>query len=133
MKKSVFMMMTFLLLIQIDGLSQKKGEQNKVKGDTISVDSLEYRLIVSDPGFETWLATQKPENYYSKNYYEQKNRLYVTEWNYRYMTISNNGFYESYINYSPSIDYGLDLNYKLYYYFRYFEEKNHVRLLSSGR
>ena len=46
MKKSVFMMMAFLLLIQIDGLSQKKGEQNKVKGDTISVDSLEYRLIV---------------------------------------------------------------------------------------
>jgi hypothetical protein len=104
MKKFVFMMMAFLLLIQIDGLSQKKGDQNKVKGDTISVDSLEYRLIVSDPGFETWLATQKPENYYSKNYYEQKNRLYVTEWNYRYMTMSNNGFYESYINYSPSID-----------------------------
>ncbi len=133
MKKSVFIILALLFLFHIDGLAQSKSEKYKTKSDTISVDSLEYRLIVLDPGFETWLATQKPESFYSKDYYEQKNRLYVAEWNYRYMTLRNDGLYDSYIDYHPNVDYGLDLNYKLYYYFRYFEEKNHVRLINGVR
>ncbi len=40
---------------------------------------------------------------------------------------------DSYIDYRPNIDYGLDLNYKLYYYFKYFEERNNIRLLPGGR
>ncbi len=133
MKKSVFITLAFLLLIQFNGYSQKEGRHTTIKNDTVSVDSLEYRLIIDDPGFETWLATQLPESYYSKDYYEQKNRLYVQEWNIRYQSMSNNGMYNSYIDYNPNIDYGLDLNYKLYYYFKYFEKMNHIKLLSGGR
>jgi len=133
MKKSVFITLAFLILVQFNGYGQKEGSRTTVKNDTVSVDSLEYRLVVDDPGFETWLATQLPESYYSQTYYEQKNRLYVQEWNIRYQSMSNNGMYNSYINYNPNIDYGLDLNYKLYYYFKYFEKMNHVKLLSGGR
>ncbi len=133
MKKSVFVIMVILVAFQTDGFSQNKMNMNKVKADTLKVDSLEYRLIVLDPGFDTWLKTQPPENYYSKEYYEQKNRLYVTEWNQRYLTAQNSGLYETYIDYNSNTDYGLDLNYKLYYYFRYFEETNHVRLINSAR
>jgi hypothetical protein len=133
MKKYVFLMLAFLLLLRLDGYGQKKDRDIKVKNDTVTVDSLEYRLVVEDPGFETWLATQLPESYYSKDYYEQKNRLYVNEWNIRYQSINNNGLYNSYIDYHPNIDYGLDLNYKLYYYFKYFEEQNNIRLLPGGR
>jgi Family of unknown function (DUF6146) len=132
MKKTVFLMLAFLVAIQTVGFSQKKKQRGGIKADTISVDSLEYRLIILDPGFETWLFSKPPESFYSNDYYAQKNRFYVTEWNQRYMS-DKNGLYDNYIDYKPGIDYGIDLNYKLYYYFRYFEEKNNVHLLNFDR
>jgi hypothetical protein len=132
MKKSFFLILVILTLIQYDGLGQKRKDRNAVKTDTVSMDSLEYSLIVLDPGFDTWLATKPPMNFYSKEYYEVKNRIYVTEWNIRYRTLGRTGLYETYIDYDPKIDYGLELNYKLYYYFRYFEETNNVTLYPHG-
>jgi hypothetical protein len=123
--------MVVLVTIQTVGFSQKKPDRKNIKSDTVSVDSLEYRLIVFDPGFEAWLASKPLKNFYSKEYYEQKNRLYVSEWNYRYTTSRNNGLYETYIYYNSKTDYGLDLNYKLYYYFKYFEETNHIKLMNG--
>jgi hypothetical protein len=133
MKKSVFSILVFLILIQTNGFSQKEMKRNKVKADTVSVSSLEYELIILDPGFDTWLVTKPSKEFYSKDYYALKNRLYVSEWNHRYMTARNNEGYDSYIDYDPRIDYGLDLNYKLYYYFRYFEETNKVDILTGDR
>ena len=133
MKKYVFITLAFLLLVRFNGYSQENSDRASLRNDTISVDSLEYRLVVDDPGFETWLATQLPKSYYSKDYYEQKNRLYVMAWNMRYQSIRNSSLYNSYIDYRPNIDYGLDLNYKLFYYFKYFEKMNNVKLLGGGR
>jgi hypothetical protein len=62
-----------------------------------------------------------------------KDRLYVAEWNRRYETLYNRGLYDDYIDYRPNIDYGIDLNYKLFYYFAYFEVTNHVKLLNDLR
>lgn len=93
-------------------------------------DSVEYELIVMDPGYETFLVTQKPMEYYSQSYYETWNRRYVTEWNYRHMHPTVYGdMYETYIDYQAGTDYGLELNYKLFYYFRFFEKENGVDLL----
>ena len=93
-------------------------------------DSVEYELIVLDPGYETFLATQKPMEFYAQSYYEQWNHRYVIEWNYRHMQPLRYGdIYETYIDYQPSVDYGLKLNYRLYYYFRFFEKENGVDLL----
>ena len=133
MKKSGFIILVILVAFQTDGFSQKKRERHKVKADTVSVDSLEYKLIVLDPGFDAWLATKPSNEFYSKEYYERRNQLYVNEWNSRYMTLRQSNLYETYIDYNPGVDYGLDLNYRLYYYFRYFEETNRVRLLNWGR
>jgi len=133
MKKTVFIILVILVAIQTDGFSQKKRNRENIKADTVSVDSLEYRLIVLDPGFETWLVTRPSKDFYSNEYYAQKNRLYVSEWNLRYMTSNNNGMYENYIDYNPNTDYGIDINYKLYYYFKYFEETNHIKLLDYNR
>jgi hypothetical protein len=133
MKKTVFMIIIILFAFQVVGLSQKKKDREKIKTDTITQDSLEYRLIVLEPGFESWLATKPSKNYYSQLYYEQKNRLYVSEWNQRYFTSKNNGLYENYIDYNYTTDYGLDLNYKLYWYFRYFEDTYNVVLINTGR
>ena len=132
MKKTVFFILVILVGIQTNGVSQNRRDRNKAKADTVYRDSLEYRLIILDPGFESWLATQPARDFYSKDYYEIKNRNYVSEWNLRYLTSRNGGKYETYIDYNPNTDYGLDLNYKLYYYFKYFEETNKIRLYPTG-
>ncbi len=101
--------------------------------DTLTTaDSVEYELIVFDPGFDFWLEGKSYlRNQYSNEYLQTYNRMYVNEWNNRYSRgdrrISN------YIDYDPFADYPFELNYKLYMYFRYFEEMNRVRLLPRGR
>ncbi|WP_372769285.1 DUF6146 family protein [Lutibacter sp.] len=98
----------------------------------IANDSLEYEIIITDIGFETYLNTiAKPMWFYSKEYYETKNRFYVSEWNIR---ASNplryrSDIYENHIDYDPNVDYGLEVNYKLYNYFKFVEYKYNQRLL----
>ena len=93
-------------------------------------DSIEYELIVLDPGYDLFLASQPSMEFYSQEYYESWNFRYVTEWNYRHMQAHTFGdTYETYIDYRQNIDYGLELNYKLYYYFRFFENEYNVKLL----
>jgi hypothetical protein len=133
MKKTVFIILMIISAFQTVGFSQKKSERMKLKADTVAADSLEYELIVLDPGFDSWLATQLPMNFYSKEYYEIKNHLYVSEWNQRYISSRDRDLYETHIDYNFNTDYGLELNYKLYYYFRYIEETNHIRLIDSWR
>jgi len=95
--------------------------------DTLSTDSTEYKLIVFDTGFENWyLQRNKPSWYHTESYYEHWNQRYVNEWNYRYSL--GDGRFEDYINYNPAKDYGIKVEHKLYYYFKYFQEKNNVSL-----
>ena len=133
MKKTVGVILVILVAIQSVGLSQEKIYREQIKADTVSADSMEYRLIIMDPGFDSWLATKPSKDFYSNEYYAQKNRLYVAEWNQMYLTSHNNDLYDNYIDYKPNTDYGIDINYRLYYYFRYFEEKNHIKLLDYNR
>lgn len=131
MKKYYFLITLLLLALNTMAFSQKRG--GRAAADTIKVDSLEYELIIIDPGFESWLATQPHRDFYSNRYYATKNALYVSEWNQRYMTGRKRDLFESYIDYNPNIEYDIDLNYRLYYYFRYFEEKNGMKLINSAR
>jgi hypothetical protein len=71
----------------------------------------------------------QPSQEHSLAYYKSKNRTYASEWNHRYMNPRRyRGNYESYLDYDPFIDYGLEFERRLYYYFKYFEETNRVRL-----
>lgn len=92
----------------------------------IANDSLEYEIIIIDIGFESYLhSIAKPANFYSQSYYEIKNKFYVTEWNIRAQNPLryNSSIYENVIDYNFSTDYGLDVNYKLYNYFKFVEYK----------
>ncbi|MEX0982231.1 MAG: DUF6146 family protein [Bacteroidales bacterium] len=120
----------FTILFSLAPLLSAQQDTLKLKKNEVSKDSVEYELIIIDPGFEFFLATQKPMEFYSQSYYETWNYRYVTEWNYRHsQPLTYGDIYETYIDYSPHIDYGLELNYKLYYYFRFFEKKHGVKLL----
>ena len=93
-------------------------------------DSLEYEIIITDIGFETYLNTiAKPENFYSQEFYENKNRFYVTEWNIRAQNPLRyrSDIYENQIDYDFNVDYGLEVNYKLYNYFKFIEYKYNQR------
>ena len=102
---------------------QKQGnkqafEDSKVDNDTIRItnDSLEYEIIIIEPGFNAWLATQRPRAYYGKVYLEQRNKLFVTNYNIRANNPSQFSYdlYPLQINYDLVTDYGYEVNYLLY-------------------
>ncbi|WP_203295652.1 DUF6146 family protein [Luteirhabdus pelagi] len=114
---------------------QGKNDSGVAKGDTIRIanDSLEYEIIIIEPGFNAWLVTQPPRGFYGQTYLENKNRLFVQEYNYRV----RNPFrfspqlYPQEINYELNIDYGYEVNYLLFNYFRYFMQEYNQRFPGS--
>lgn len=90
-----------------------------------------YEIIIIEPGFYNWLVSiAKPEGYYSQSFLEKRNAIYVQNWNNRVLNPRefDPDLYELQIDYDPAIDYGYELNYKLYNYFIYFQRKYRQRL-----
>ena len=110
-----------------------KDKTASVQGDTVRIanEELEYEVIIIDPGFSTWLLTTAlPRNYYSQSYLESKNRIWVSEWNNRVLQPMryDPNLYEMTINYDPNIDYGYEVNYLIYNYMVYFQNKYKQKL-----
>ena len=132
----LFLLSANSTLAQEDALKVSEREKelfNQVEGDTVPIRSEEsnYEIIIIEPGFYTWLqSVARPEGYYSQHFLENRNQWYVMEWNRR---VINPTYYDAHhymvqIDYDPSIDYGYEVNYKLYYYFIYFQRKYNERL-----
>ena len=116
--------------------STNQDEVNIAENDTIRIvnEALEYEIIIIEIGFDFWLrSTAKPEGFYSQSYLEIKNIFYVSEWNSRVLQPSryNPSLYEMQIDYQQGTDYGYEVNYKLYNYFVYFQQKYNQRLGGS--
>jgi len=95
-----------------------------VQNDTIRIanDSLQYEVIIIEPGFDSWLPMQKPKSFYSLRFLEDENNSYVNEYNRRVIDNRyNSNIYPHQINYDRNIHYGMDVNYLLYNYFQFFE------------
>lgn len=132
MKTKIFFIAVILLSVTLTITAQKTRADVSLRPDSTVTDSTEYELIVFDQGFETWFLLQ-PSNQHSKEYYKSKNTLYADEWNRRYrMPLRYRDLYLAPVDYDPLTDYGYDIERKLYYYFRYFEKTNHVRLLPGA-
>ncbi len=104
-----------------------KGDTNTqiVKNDTIHIvnKELEYEIIIIEPGFYSWLVTQPPRSFYGISYLEGRNRLYVSEYNRRVRDLHYSRIiYQQQIDYEPTVHYGLEVNYLLYNYFKFFEK-----------
>ena len=109
----------------------KNTTTEKEEPVVIANDSLEYEIIIIDPGFTTYLASiAQPEGFYSQNYLEVRNRVWVTIWNQRVQNPRqfNQNVYENIIDYQPNIDYGYDVNYKLFNYFLFAQRKYKMNL-----
>lgn len=99
----------------------------------LSSDELEYEIIIIEPGFNAWLSTMaRPKGFYSQSYLESRNNVLVQEWNSRVLQPGrfNPDMYQLQIDYRPGVNYGYDLNYKLYNYFIYFQLTYNQRLSS---
>ena len=100
--------------------------------DTVRIanDSLEYEIIIIEPGFNTFLnSIARPEGYYSQSYLENKNQFLVVEYNQRVQQPFrfDPNLYPQQIDYNSQIDYGYEVNYKLYNYFVYFSRQYNQR------
>ncbi len=109
------------------------AETDMTENDTVKIvnEDVEYEIIIIEPGYNNWLQSRaKPPGYYTQQWLETRNIIYVTEWNNRVLDPSRFDplLYQMQIDYNPSIDYGYDVNYQLYYYFIYFQRKYKQRL-----
>ena len=120
-------------------LSCNASQGNKTFSDTknpnndtirISNEELEYEIIIFDPGFNAWLRSNaRPRGYYSQSYLEARNRVWVLEWNIRAnLPLQNRNLYEMRIDYDSHTNYGYEVNYLLFNYLVYFQQKNNVNL-----
>ena len=132
MKKCISILILILTIIACSTTSQNiasadtTSNSNKKINDTVRIanDSLEYEVIIIDNGFSSWLASRAyPRNYHSLEYLENKNNLYITEWNSRVLQPQRYSpdLYEMSINYRPDIHYGYEVNYLIYNYMIYFQ------------
>ena len=132
--KNLLSVLAIALLIISCGTSNKinktSSEKNLEDAVIIENHSLEYQTIIFDPGFSIYLQTvAKPQNLYSQNYYENKNIFYVSEWNNRARSPLQYGdFYGSIIDYDQNVNYGIEVNYKLFSYFQFIRHKHGIRL-----
>ncbi len=138
--KKIYISVFFALLLIISCISNKKVSKTESKPHIESIeketssDSTEYELIIMDPRYDVFLATQPPKEFYSNSYYQTWNIQYVVEWNIRHSNPLQYGdFYETQIDYSPNIDYGIDLNYKLYNYFLFIDKEYGIKLINRAK
>lgn len=124
------LILSFLTLVLFTSCSttQKTTTNSSLPKDTVRIanEELEYEIIIIDAGFNSYLhSIAKPMNFHSENFLEIKNRFYVTTWNNRAKNPLNynSSIYENVIDYDYNTHYGLEVNYKLYNYFKFVEHK----------
>lgn len=125
MKNIIFILLLGIFLYSCGSSRERdfnKKEVTATANDTVRIanDSLEYEIIIIEPGFNLFInSIAKPRGYHSQSYLENKNKFLVTDYNNRVRSPEryNTNLYVQEINYNPQIDYGYEVNYLLYNYF----------------
>lgn len=125
------------LLLYNCGTSNLKKEVKEVPV-VIANDSLAYEITILDLGFNLFLnSVAHPKGYYSQQYLETRNQIFSTTWNIRATNPMqfNANIYENIIDYEPTINYGYHVNYMLFNYFMFAQQKYNINLGAgySGR
>jgi hypothetical protein len=95
----------------------------------ISQDTTEYEVYINDIHFDQWFELNYSEAKDRTNeFYHSKNLVAAANWNDYYHSGRESMVIDSYINYEPQIDYGIEVNRKLYWYFKYVQDNYKIRL-----
>lgn len=131
----LIILITFSSCKSIDGAKpiSNELEERLIDNDTVVIDSDEntYEIIVIEPGYNSWLVTNaRPRNYYTQQFMETRNQIYVANWNIRVNQPQqfDPSLYDLPIDYNRFEDYGYEINYKLYNYFIFFQLKYNQKL-----
>lgn len=136
--KNLLLIFAFSLAILSCGTGNKaidNSSTDTTESDTIRIanDSLEYEIMIIENGFNSWLVSQPPRGFYGQAFLENKNRSFVTEYNSRVIQPQrfSSNLYSERINYEPTIDYGYEVNYLLYNYFVYFQDRYNQKFIGG--
>ncbi len=135
MKNIIYILLLALCIYSCGSSGNRNFPSDKIanaENDTVRIanDSLEYEIIIIEPGFNLFINSYaRPRGYYNQDYLENRNKFLVTEYNQRVNqpTVYNPNLYLNQINYEPNIDYGYEVNYLLYNYFVYFSRQYNQR------
>jgi len=137
MKRFIILLLTLAFSYSGFAFSEPLNNPPGPASDTLLIssgDTTEYEILIIETGYENWMLTNaKPKWFYTNDYYRNKNQFYVIYWNNRVIETMHKPPFEEMIDYNPTIDFGLDVNYKLYWYFKFIEYKYKVDLYNSGR
>jgi len=142
MKNLLILFIVGVFLFSCSGSKSKTVESNsqvitidtsQTSNDTIRIanEELEYEVIIIEPGFYAWLNSRAQQRgYYSQSYLEARNRAWVIEYNNRVLQPMqfDANLYPMQIDYRNSIDYGYEVNFLLYNYFVFFQQRYNQRL-----
>ncbi|TVZ51053.1 DUF6146 family protein [Dokdonia sp. Hel_I_53] len=134
MRKILFILLLTVMVIGCATTNTKidSASNSKNVNDTIRIvnDSLEYEILIIEPGFNNWLVTQPPRGFYGQQYLETRNKITVTNFNNRVLqpSIYDPNLYIQQINYDNFTDYGYEVNYLLFNWFEFFQERYNQKL-----
>jgi len=122
----------FMACIIMACSSAREASKTSAKLAQSSNDSTEYELIIIDARFDTWYSLNySPAKDRFNEYYRSKNLVAVINWNDYYRNGRYGKVIDSYIDYQPSVDYGIEVNRKLYWYFQYIVESYEINLFGE--
>jgi len=128
MKKLIYSLFVLMVIWSCTPLLKTGSAE---KHSTIKSDSTEYEITIIDTDFDRWyLMHFSPVQDYSNEYYKSKNRLGVSNWNANFTRSRFQRVIENYIFYDYNADYGIEVNRKLFWYFKYVEDQYRIRLLN---
>jgi hypothetical protein len=135
MKNFIYILLLGLMLYSCGSGKDRDFNRKEIAAtanDTVRIanDSLEYEIIIIEPGFNAFVnSIARPPGYYSQTYLENKNSFLVQDYNARVRNPQqfNPNLYIQEINYEPDVDYGYEVNYLLYYYFVFFSREYNQR------
>jgi hypothetical protein len=124
----IIAILVFPLLFLFACGSPRAVTDPKYNGAEISpeeADSTEYELVIFDSDFNTWMSMHsRPISFYSLEYLKSWNDRLVTEWNNFSPSRGRDDCRpNSYLDWDPDEDYGKELHYQLFHYFRYMHER----------
>lgn len=120
--------------LAIEQEEEVQGAEIAENTEPEEADTTEYELTIFDPGFERWFTrTARPISFYNEEQLASWNRNLTQQWN---SMLGSSWLRDcmpsNYIDYRPNIDYGKELNYKLFYYFRYVHEQCRIFRQTPG-
>lgn len=127
-------MRSFVLFALLACFASACGVKKNLNADktleTVADDSTTYEITFSDPQFERWYQTNfSPAVDRDNSYYQSRNRIGVLNWNDYFVRGKYRRVISSYLPYSPAEDYGIEVNRRLYWYFKFMEESYRIPLL----